>query len=543
MNADLLHVLVVSTLASSAAIALVLALRKPLRKRFGARAAYALWSIVPLVAAVALLPAPVAPVPLPSATTAVAQILAPLAGSLPAQVWHFYPQPWIAALWLAGVACSTLWLARRQRRFVRALGRLVPDGDRLRAQTSAGCPALVGAWRPRIVVPADFEQRFDAAERDLILAHERLHRAHGDAQINLIAAVLRCLFWFNPLVHYAASRLRFDQELACDARVIARFPEARRLYADAMLKAQLADESRQEPGLPVGCYWQSSHPLKERITMLKHPLPGRTRSALGLLIATALTAGGTYAAWATQPQVPAAMTSATGSATPPSQDRSGEAGTIHATYRSMRRIAYPAAQLAAKTQGVVYVNVRVGADGNAASVSVDRVDPQSAGALAAAAVAGVRTWRFNPAERNARPVASDEIIPIVFALRPDAVPSVSGGTLDAIRVAPPDEPGAASADHPPTENVTYRSMHPPKYPEDAVRDKKGGELQFKVLVDEHGVPQSVDVARSDPPEAARLFAQASIEAIMQWRFNPGLKHGKPAAGYVLVPITFALSDE
>jgi TonB family protein len=112
---------------------------------------------------------------------------------------------------------------------------------------------------------------------------------------------------------------------------------------------------------------------------------------------------------------------------------------------------------------------------------------------------------------------------------------VSGGTLDAIRVSP-------AVDHPPTENVTFREMHPPQYPAQAVKDKVTGELVFKVLIDEHGAPQSVDIEKSDPPEAARTFAQTSLEAIMQWRFNPGMKDGQPHAGYILVPITFALDD-
>ncbi len=282
MNAELLHVLGVATIASSVAVLLVLALRKAMRNRFGAQAAYALWSVVPLAAAVALLPAPIANAPLPAVAATVTQVLLPLTEQVPASVWHFDPSTSLAALWLLGLLASVALLMRQQQTFLRALGRLAPDdGAILRAQTTAGCPALVGAWKPRIVVPADFDERFSPVERALIVAHEELHRSRGDAQINLFVAALRCLFWFNPLVHFAASRFRFDQELACDALVIARFPEARRPYADAMLKTQLAGDSWQEPGLPVGCYWQSNHPLKERITMLKQPLPGRARSALG----------------------------------------------------------------------------------------------------------------------------------------------------------------------------------------------------------------------------------------------------------------------
>jgi len=681
MSADLLHVLGMATIASSLAVLFVLALRKPMRQRFGARSAYAMWCTVPLVVLVALLPAPVAPVPLPPVQATVSQILLPLNSAAVQPAWRFDAMPWLALLWLVGAALQALHFFRQQRSFLRALGPLSRgDGPLLRARSTAGCPALVGAWQPRIIVPADFDERFSALERALIVTHEQLHRTRGDAQANLFAAVLRCLFWFNPLLHLAASRFRFDQELACDALVIARFPEARRPYADAMLKTQLAGESRQELGLPVGCYWQSSHPLKERITMLKQPLPGRARSVLGLGLTAVLAVCGSYAAWASQPANPIAAAYSAGggaihadltlsvdgalldgswssrthsggsmhhdgnsapaawqlglragepfslaverpgesweldgNASPgggntisldgvlkhngtlvgspklivhdgePAGIRIGEelpggtfkgfaaqitlaradsgdpaakapahasgtaapasaAGDSRASYRSMRRIAYPAAQIAAKIEGVVYVKVHIGTSGDVTSASADRFEPDTAAALADAATGGVRMWRFNPAERSGAAVESDEIIPVVFALHPDAVRKTSGGTLDAIRVSPPDKPVATSADRPPTEDVTFRNMHPPKYPEEAVRNKQSAELMFKVLVDEHGVPQSVDIEQSDPPAAEKVFAQASIDAIMQWRFNPAIKDGKPHDGYVQVPITFSLKD-
>jgi len=56
---DPLHGLLVATLASSAAILLLLVLRKPMRRIFGAPAAYALWMLVPLASGAALLPVPV----------------------------------------------------------------------------------------------------------------------------------------------------------------------------------------------------------------------------------------------------------------------------------------------------------------------------------------------------------------------------------------------------------------------------------------------------------------------------------------------------
>lgn len=538
---ELLRTLTVSALASAVAVVIALAVRQPMRRRFGARAAYALWLIVPFAAAVSLLPVPTLRLPAPVAVAAGAPIAAPGAAAVASSQRGFDARPLFALVWLAGVALAALAFGVQQRRYLRALGPLSPLGGGLhRARANAGCPALVGAWRPRIVVPADFDQRFSAAEQRLIVAHERLHRARGDAQVNLFAAALRSLFWFDPLVHFAASRFRFDQELACDALVIARFPEARRPYADAMLKAQLAAGSWQEPGLPVGCAWQSSHPLKERISMLKEPLPGRARSVLGFAVALVLATAGGYAAWAAQPPAPAKSDPATSESKP----ATAAAAAMHhgATYRSLSRIAYPVAAIAAKSEAVVYVRLHVGTDGVPVKVSAGRVEPHAAPELAAAAVEGVKQWRFNPAQVAGKPAASDEIVPIVFSLRPDAIMTVNGGTLDTIRVAPPEEPAAASADHPPTEDVSYRQMHPPVYPPDAVRRHVTGKLTFKVHVDEHGMPQSAEVEASDPPEAEQALAQASVEAIMQWRFNPGIKDGKPQDGYMLVPITFALDD-
>src|SRR3546814_498383 len=124
------------------------------------------------------------------------------------------------------MVASALSQAAVQRRFHRSLGALRVDGNGLlRAGSSTGLPAVVGL-RARIVLPADFDVRYSADERALILAHERTHRARGDVAGNALMAALRCVYWFNPLLWIAADRFRRDQELACDATVVARHPHA-----------------------------------------------------------------------------------------------------------------------------------------------------------------------------------------------------------------------------------------------------------------------------------------------------------------------------
>jgi TonB family protein len=293
-----------ANLAAAAAVLLVAAIRKAARRRFGARAAYALW-LAPLLAALAvLLPHPLAQVAASSAAVApmVAQaeamtdefvaVAAPSRGpDIPAL---------LLGLWIAGAAAMAGLLGRRQAQFVASLGRLTPlsEPGLFRAERAGVGPAVVGVWRPRVVAPADFETRYADGERTLILAHEAAHLRARDALANAVACAAQCVCWFNPLVHLAARVARVDQELACDAAVIGRFPDSRRAYAELLLKTQLFTQP-----LPLGCHWPAGaeHPLKERIAMLKSPLPARAARRLGAAVTLAACVGAAGLAWASQP--------------------------------------------------------------------------------------------------------------------------------------------------------------------------------------------------------------------------------------------------
>lgn len=299
MASELLQILTLTTLATTFALLLVMAIRTPLRRHFGARVAYLAWWLVPLALLAMLLPAPVREITTMSRVGLVAMGVEPLQ-ALPAEnATSTLPDYrfWLPLLWACGVAVAAFLFQRMQRRYLRALGELSPAGEGVFVSQSAGaCPAVVGAWKPRIVLPADFAFRYPLQEGEMVMAHERAHLRRGDSAANLAVVALRSVYWFNPLLHWAASRFRQDQEMACDAMVLAQFPHRRRSYAEAMLKTQLA-----VLGLPVGCHWQSSQSLKERILMLKQPLPGTLRRWVGMAGVLAVLAASTFIAWASQP--------------------------------------------------------------------------------------------------------------------------------------------------------------------------------------------------------------------------------------------------
>ncbi len=301
MGNDVLAVLVRLLAVGTAGMLLVGSLRAPGRRAVGSEAAYWLWISLPASLAAVFLPR--APACLCTPEALVSPLLmrgigAPLelAPGIPGShcAWT------VTFLWLAGATGALVYFSCCQRALGKSLGLLQrrPDGSYWGA--TARQPMLIGAWHPRIVLPRDFETRYSASERAVILAHERTHVERRDAVTNGIALALVCLFWFNPLVYWAWNRFRFDQELACDAAVIRKAKVPRRPYARALVKTQLAAAGAIAFGTRRG------HPLIERIALLGRPTPTRTRRFMGYAFALALMFCGTYIVWTARPDLPTA---------------------------------------------------------------------------------------------------------------------------------------------------------------------------------------------------------------------------------------------
>ena len=78
-----------------------------------------------------------------------------------------------------------------------------------------------GIVRPTVLFPSAARD-WPADRVAVVLAHELAHIRRGDWVVQLIAELLRAIYWFNPLFWMASARIRHESERACDDRVLNR---------------------------------------------------------------------------------------------------------------------------------------------------------------------------------------------------------------------------------------------------------------------------------------------------------------------------------
>ena len=150
-----------------------------------------------------------------------------------ASLWDmpFWRWPWYAGM---AVTAAALFLAnaafyvrlRRGRRRLAAEELPIPCRTPVYAAEDLDSPCLFGIFRPAIYVN---QAALDPERLEHILVHEQTHLRHLDHLWALLRGLCLTVYWFDPLVWWAAVLSRRDCELACDAGAIRRLGEDRRL--------------------------------------------------------------------------------------------------------------------------------------------------------------------------------------------------------------------------------------------------------------------------------------------------------------------------
>jgi len=204
------------------------------------------------------------------------------------------------ALYLAGVLVALLRMATSELLFRRRLGsatritrgrlpRLLRESRaelglrrevELLETDAVSSPAVLGVRRPRLLFPPGAVAALDDEELHFVILHELAHVRRGDVALNALLALLRCVYWFHPLVHLAVARLQAAQESVRDWEALAiRKATSPRCYADTLIK--LLQRAPGESPSPALGFLSSRRQLKRRILMIARFEPRRHSRALG----------------------------------------------------------------------------------------------------------------------------------------------------------------------------------------------------------------------------------------------------------------------
>lgn len=137
-------------------------------------------------------------------------------------------------------------------------------------------------------------------------------------------------------------------------------------------------------------------------------------------------------------------------------------------------------------------------------------------------------------ERETEPLAFD---PLELPLEPGAGDAVQGDftlgfDLGADTITAFDAFEVSDLDRSPR----AVSRTPPLYPYSMRRDRISGTVTVVFVIDEDGRVIEPRVEES----TRREFERPALEAVRQWRFEPGIKDGEPVPTLVRTPIEFTL---
>lgn len=199
----------------------------------------------------------------------------------------------IAAGWACGFTFTALLLLIEGWRLVRISARAseiqrtewisaaeqIAESYEVRRQVAllqTSTPDLLATWgifRPRVLLPAHVDDWSNDRIR-IVLSHELAHIRRNDWFVQIAAEAVRTIFWFNPLIWMACTRMRRDSEQACDDIVLGEQIPARE-YAEHLL--DIARTCRHPRGA-----WLAATPmarsstLERRISAMLNPGLNRT---------------------------------------------------------------------------------------------------------------------------------------------------------------------------------------------------------------------------------------------------------------------------
>lgn len=149
----------------------------------------------------------------------------PTVSNLPQLAWGDV----FAAVWLLVAAVLFVGYLVKHAVAVRHLRRTTVETEcaqlleftarrvRVRVGDTVMSPMMVGLFRPTLYLP---RRTLGNAQLRHVVAHETVHLHRGDLWVKSLALLVRCVCWFNPLVHGIYRRLCTTCEISCDVAAV-----------------------------------------------------------------------------------------------------------------------------------------------------------------------------------------------------------------------------------------------------------------------------------------------------------------------------------
>jgi TonB family protein len=436
---------------------------------------------------------------------------------------------WAAlALYLAGllvVVARFLAGAARTARMVRqarpaayaeaeadALRRTLGIGRNVRTldSSAAAVPMTWGTLRPVVLLPED-ARHWPAERLHAVVLHELIHVRRHDLLAQLAAQAACCLYWFHPLAWLAARELRKERERACDDAVLGSGVAAPNYAGHLLELARVLVERRSLADAPA---MAETGDLEERVRAV---LDGsRNRTPLSRRLAAGV------AAVACALLLPVALVTLHAQA---------GGGTLAGVVQDASQMRVPGCEvrvknLDGKNEEVAHASVT--GEFGFANIPVGRyaIEARSLGFAVGKAEVLVQPGARAEAVVTLQVGQVSETMTIRGS-RPAPEADTPKRTVQPIRIPVGGNVQAAKI---------IRQVRP-IIPADVKLQGMSNSVLIRAVISTTGELLNPEVVNSHVPPA---LAQAVLEAVRQWRYQPTLLNGKPVEVVTTIMTNFDL---
>lgn len=191
----------------------------------------------------------------------------------------------LSVIWLIGAVLFLILHIKRYFSFKRAVKRIssplcdestadilesekqklkITSDIPVRVSSAADTPMLVGIIHPFIILS---ENEFSDDELHFIFRHELIHYKRKDILYQLITLIFISLNWYNPFAYIMARAIEIDGETACDEKVIkGKAYETRVFYGEMLIK--FLKTQNQKKSYMTTTFFGGKKGMKKRLTLI-----------------------------------------------------------------------------------------------------------------------------------------------------------------------------------------------------------------------------------------------------------------------------------